>query len=316
MVIEILHVCPANCTTGGPEAIHEFVHELNKKDNVHARIWYWGIKSYPPQPEEYKSYGCEYVTELPENYSGVIIVPEIWANRVIEYKNCIRAIYWLGIDAYAGWTPEGERGAFLEDEDIIHIAQSDYAEYFLKKLGVKHIVKCIDLLNPDFYEEYEEEERNNAVLYNPAKSTPFMHELMAACSGIEWKQIRGMTRAEVIDTMRHAKLYVDFGEFPGRERIPREAVLCGCCIITSKIGSANYLWDFPHIYKYDSKPEHIWAIIRKMRQMLDNYEKYSEGFKYFKERLKAERGLLQQEITDVVKEFERAYEVQHNHSGT
>lgn len=305
-MMEILHVCPANCATGGPECIHEFVHELNKISGIHARIWYWDIKNDPPQPEEYASYECEYVTEFPEDYDGVIIVPEIWANRVVRYRNCTRVIYWLGVDAYAGWTPEDERGAFLKDEEIIHIAQSEYALDFLKKLGVKHIVKCTDMLNADFYEDYEEEERSNVVLYNPAKLTPFMRELMASCTGIEFRPLRGMTRAEMIDTMRHSKLYLDFGEFPGRERIPREAVLCGCCIITSKIGSAAYDEDFMHSYKFDSKSGHIWAIVRKIHYVLENYEKCRKDFEWFRRMLITEKDKVWDQCFDVVLELEDA----------
>jgi len=285
--MEILHVCPGDCATGGPEAIHEFVSELNKIDGVHARIWYWGGGSNP-QPEEYKAYNCDFVTELPEGYNGVLIFPEIWANSALEHPQCTRAIYWLGCDAYAGWTPAAERGAFLQDENIIHIAQSEYAFDFLQQLGIKAL-KCTDMLNAEFYETYKEEERSNVVLYNPAKATPFMRELMAACDGIEFKPIQGMTRKQVIHTMWHSKLYLDFGEFPGRERIPREAVLCGCCIITSKIGSAAYYEDFAHSYKFDSKPEHIWAIVRKIRYVLDHYEECRKDFDYFRRMLREDR---------------------------
>ena len=222
--MEILVVCPANCATGGPEALHEFASELNKVEGIRARIWYWDIKSDPPMPEEYMSYGCEYVTSIPLDYSGAIVVPEIWANRIIGLKGCARAIYWLGLDAYAGWTKPAERGAFLEDEEIIHIAQSEYAYDFLRKLKVKRLVRCTDTLNADFYEEYEEQERDDVVLYNPAKATPFQRRLMEQCTDITFKPIKGMTRKQVIDAMRRAKLYLDFGEFPGRERMPREAV--------------------------------------------------------------------------------------------
>lgn len=298
--MEILHLCPANCVTGGPEAIHEFVSQLNKIDGVHARICYCDIRSFPPQPEEYASYGCDYVTDLPEAYDGVLIVPEIWANRVLEYPQCKKAIYWLGVDAYASWTPESERGAFLQDENILHIAQSEYALDFLRKLGVRHTVKCTDMLNADFYEAYHEEERSDVVLFNPAKATPFMRELMDHCSGISFKPLQNMTRAEMIDTMRHSKLYVDFGEFPGRERIPREAALCGCCLITSKIGSADYYEDFAHDYKFDSKSGHIWAIVRKIRHVLDNYDECRKDFDNFRQVLKADRDDLGIHCAEVV----------------
>lgn len=305
-MIEILHVCPANCTTGGPEAIHEFVSKLNKIDGVHARIWYWNAKTDEPQPEEYKSYSCEYVTEMPEGFNGALIVPEIWANRVMDYPQCIRAIYWLGLDAYAGWHPINQ-GAFLKDKEIIHITQSEYAYQLLRQLKVRHLVKCTDVLNPDFYEPYKEEDRNNVVLYNPAKATPFTWMLIDECDGIEFRPIRNMSRAEVIDAMRHAKLYIDFGEFPGRERMPREAALCGCCLITSKIGAAAYREDFHHDYKFDSKPGHIWAIVHKIHYVLDHYEECKRDFDLFRVFLREERIIVDKQVRDVVDEIQHCY---------
>lgn len=289
--MNILHVCPANCATGGPEAIHWLVSGLNKIEGVDARIWYWDVKSDPPMPEEYKTYGCEYVTDLPEGYDGTIIYPEIWANHALDHPECTNAVWWLGLDAYAGWTPEEERGAFLKDDSIIHIVQSEYANDLLNQLGVKNIVKCTDIVNNEFYADYEEEERSDVVLYNPAKATPFMHRLMAECSDIEFKPITGMTRDQVVDAMRHAKLYVDFGEFPGRERMPREAALCGCCLITSKIGSAAYEEDFTHSYKFESKDSHIWAIAHKIRYVLKNYTECREDFEAFRQALRSDKYL-------------------------
>ncbi len=40
--------------------------------------------------------------------------------------------------------------------------------------------------------------------------------------------------------MRKAKLYIDFGYHPGKERMPREACLLDCCLIIGKDGSAKY----------------------------------------------------------------------------
>ena len=257
-------------------------------------------------PDEYKSYGCEYVTAMPEGFDGVLIVPEIWANRVMDYPNCVRCIYWLGLDAYAGWHPIN-RGAFLKDDDIIHIAQSEYAYDFLKKLKVGHLLKCVDLLNADFYQNYPEEERSDVVLFNPAKATPFLYRIMDECPDVTFKAIQGMTRAEVIDAMRHSKLYLDFGEFPGRERIPREAALCGCCLITSKIGSASYAEDFKHDYKFDSKEGHIWAIVNRIHYVLDNYEECIKDFELFRLSLREDRNRMKWQVKGVVNEIQHHY---------
>lgn len=313
MDMEILIVCPANCATGGPEALHGLASDLNQMGRVHARLWYWDVAGSDPTPSEYKSYNCEYVTELPAGYDGVLIVPEIWANDVMNYPQCTRAVWWLGVDAYAGWTPAAERGAFLRDKDIVHITQSEYAADFLYKLGVEKIVSCTDIVNADFYAEYEEHERSDVVLYNPAKATTFTQKIMEACPDIIFKPITGMTRAEVIETMRSSKLYIDFGRFPGRERMPREAALCGCCLITSKTGSADYWGDFAHTYKFDSKDSHIWAITHKIRYVISNYEKCRQDFEELKWQLLGDQRAVKEEHKKLIEEF---YEIQHHHSGT
>lgn len=309
-MLEILVVCPGHVATGGTEALHLFCSELNKVDDVHAQIFYWNIRgSADPAPKEFDEYGCEYVTDPPDGFDGAIVLPEIWANKAVEFS-CKKAIYWLGIDAYGAWTPEEERGAFLSDDSIVHIAQSEYAWDFLYNLGIKRLVRCSDIVNRAFYEEYQEEPRSNTILYNPAKSSAFMSELMAKSPEFEFKPITGMTRAEVIDTMRHAKLYMDFGEFPGRERIPREAVLCGCCLITSRIGSAAFMPDFCHTYKFESKSSHIWAIKRKMQHVLDSYEECRKDFNAFRLVLKGETEAMNDRIRRV------AYEIQYCDTGT
>lgn len=308
--MNILCACPADCATGGPEALHWLTSELNKLDGINARLWYWNVIGADPCPEEYRKYGCEYVADLPAGYTDVIIYPEIWGNHALDHPECTNAVWWLGLDAYAGWTPEQERGAFLEDDSIIHIVQSAYANDLLNQLGVKNIFKCTDIVNEEFYADYEEEERSDVVLYNPSKATPFMRELIAECQrqGIEFRPISGMTRAEVIDAMRHSKLYVDFGEFPGRERMPREAALCGCCLITSKIGSADYVEDFTHTYKYDSKPSHIWAIIHKIRYVLDNYDECRKDFDVFRHMLHRDTYSTKHQVEEV------AHEIQYHHT--
>ena len=197
----------------------------------------------------------------------------------------------------------------MQDDSIIHIAQSEYAADVLRQLGVKHLVKCTDIVNAEFYEQYEETTRSDTVLYNPAKATPLMRELMDKCDGITFRPITGMTRQEVIDAMRHSKLYIDFGEFPGRERMPREAVLCGCCIITSKAGSAAYGIDFLHEYKFDGKPELIWAIKNRIHFVLNHYDDCRNDFDAFRALLSLDANSVKEQVKEVVNE------IQHHRTG-
>ena len=313
--MEILYACPANVATGGTELIHDIVSTLDSLDGVNAKILYMGGDQQDPCPQEYREYGCKYVTETTK--CDVVIYPEIWANKALTDRACVRAVNWLGVDAYAGHTPVEQRGAFLEDDRILHIAQSAYAEDFLRNLAVKNIYRLSDVLNRAFYEDYEEGQRDDTVLYNPAKATRFTYTLLAELerNGIRSKPIEGMTRQQVIDLMRSSKLYMDFGDFPGRERLPREAVMCGCCIITDKIGAARYTEDFPipYQYKFERKEGHIFAIVKAVRYVLDNYDACREGFNTFRIILRNERNTLQDQCRELVKVF--ANEIQHNHSG-
>ena len=49
-----------------------------------------------------------------------------------------------------------------------------------------------------------------------------------------------MTPEQVVDLMSESKVYIDFGNHPGKDRIPREAVINGCCVITGVRGSARF----------------------------------------------------------------------------
>lgn len=310
--MDVLCVCPSQVVTGGTESIHNFTKELS--EHVDAQIWYMGAGLHRPQPDEYDGYGVRYVTEFPQGFRGLIIFPEIWANMALDpkYKDCIRAVNWLGIDAYAGHTPRAKTGAVFNDDSILHLAQSEYAHDFLQKLGVKKIYRNVDVLNTDFFEDYTETERSNVVLYNPAKATDFTQRLMNACSGVTFRPIKGLSRSQVIKLMRKSKLYIDFGNFPGRERIPREAVMCGCCIIIGAVGSGRFYEDFtiPSRYIYERNDAHIFAIVRAIHNVLNNYEECRRDFDMFRKIIEEDRGVLKYQCKEI------AYDVFINRTGS
>ena len=78
---------------------------------------------------------------------------------------------------------------------------------------------------------------------------------MALANDINWVPLQNMTRSELVNVMRVAKVFVDFGYHPGKDRLPRECAANGCCVITGMRGSANYFEDvpIPSKYKFDEK---------------------------------------------------------------
>ena len=89
-----------------------------------------------------------------------------------------------------------------------------------------------------------------------------------------------MNRKEILDTLIKSKIYIDFGTHPGRDKIPREAVLLGNCILTNKKGSANNPVDIsiPDRFKFEET--------KKNEKILNNiigeiFNDYSNQFKNF-----------------------------------
>ena len=311
--MDILHLCPGGLATGGTEGIHNLVHHLNCV-GANAKVFYTTC-THDPQPKEFAKYECEYVTEMPKDFDGVVIFPEIWANRVVEPQFADKqvAVNWQGVDVYYWHNPKKEL-RFLERPDTIHIANSAYAMWHLKEVLKVNPIKISDCLNDDFFEPFEDNhDRGNVVLYNPTsvKMTYFQQLVMGRCRnelGIKFLPLEGYSRQELIEIFRKSKLYIDFGVFSGRERLPREAVTQGCCILTSITGTAGYYEDNSILDMY--KEESVDGAIRKVQYILNHYRECRADFDLY-------RALLKKDKENYVNEVRGLYNAfLDNHSGT
>lgn len=311
--MDVLLLCPSGLATGGTEGIHNLTCHLNKV-GANAKILYIGRNRSNPQPKEYSKYGCEYLTEFPQGFKGVVVFPEVWGNQVIEskYKDCTVVINWQGVDVYDWNVPERERGLYMGRPDTVHIANSDYAMETLKKRGLNPI-KIADCLNDEFYTvSIDNTDRKDVVLYNPLKlkMTHFQETVMARCNtelGIKFRMLTDYSRRELIDIFRHSKLYIDFGQFSGRERLPREAVMCGCCILTSNNGTAGYFNDNSIMEQY--KPGTVIEAMWMVRQVLRNYTQCRQHFDLY-------RDLLKRDKEHYIDDVRGLYEIFSNHTRT
>lgn len=308
--MDIILACPSGLATGGTEGIHNLCHYLNLV-GANAKILYIGSK-HSPQPEQYRNYECDYVTDFPKDFKGVVILPEVWGNEVTspKYKDCQVAINWQGVDVYSWHVPERDRGKYLQRQNTIHIANSEYAMRFLTKQGLQP-VKIADCLNDAFFDiPLDMDNRGNVVLYNPtgAKLTRFQETVMSRCTtelGIRFRPIERLTRDGVIDLFKHSKLYIDFGVFSGRERLPREAVMCGCCILTSDKGTAHYFNDNSIMDMY--KVEDVTTAMQRIKYVLDNYRRCVPDFNMYRE-------LLTKDKQNYIEDVRKLYEVFNNHT--
>ena len=300
-MIDVLIMSPADYVTGGVELLHQLCAEMSKHEGIRAKMLYRNAVAYrSPQPKEYEEYGCDYITQLPQDYSGYIVFPEIWANDVTEsqYDKCKPVIFWESVDNYFQFCKPKDYFKFLERSGVLHLTQSVYASRFLFKLG--HCSLFIgDYINDDFFSGYDLSNRSPWVLYNPIKGWDFTKKLIEYCGDeICFKPIRNLSRNEVINLMKHSMVYIDFGDHPGKDRLPREAAMCGCCIITGKNGAAGNYTDvnIKDDYKFTRWDQSLYHIKRKILSVLDNYEYHHGMFADYRNSIRGEKSTFQEKV--------------------
>ena len=126
-------------------------------------------------------------------------------------------------------------------------------------------------------------------------------ELIRRSKDIEWVAIQNMTTTQVADLMKRAKIYVDFGNHPGKDRIPREAAISGCIVITGRKGSAAYFEDvpIPEIYKIDEEIVSPDEIVDFIRSCIRNYDSMINDFSDYRRQILCEKDTFIEDVKSV-----------------
>ena len=316
-------LCPPFNKTGGTELAHQLVYAINL-NGLHAKIAYYDKSIYPMEINDaFKIYVDNYVNvrDIVDLKENIVITPEIDIKYLKEYKNIQKCIWWMSVDnfykAYNVGMAYQHYGLFSAikgvlkrklhwkkpsfPSNITHFYQSEYAKQFLIACGVKNPIRLSDYLNSNYLNLKINTDRENRVLYNPAKGFSFTKELMKYAPDIQWVPLQNMTTEQVKETLLHSKVYIDFGNHPGKDRFPREAAMCGCCVITGKRGSAKFFEDVPIAgeFKFGESKGDIPAIISKIRECLHNYEAESLKFDGYREFIKGEFDIFNDDVKNI-----------------
>lgn len=226
-------LCPGRKTTGGPEALHQLVNELNQVPGVEGLMYYVGGLG-PGVVEEYWDAYDIRVTERLDVPGAAYVLPEVYDPASMPPVPGRKWCWWLSarrffpLAAYAGFH---------------HLFQSAYARERLGALGLDGMM-LTDYLRETFGATGTRP-KEDLVAYNGTKSALAMMRLRLAHPGLRCVALLGMSHDAVRDTLARAKVYVDFGAHPGCDRLPREAALLGCVVITNREGAAAYDEDVP-----------------------------------------------------------------------
>lgn len=187
----------------------------------------------------------------------------------------------------------------IPDETILaHFVQSTYALKHLESKGIKKekIYYISDYLNENFLKiNTNLSKKKDLVAYNPKKGFIFTKRIINSAKNIRFIPIENMSRNKVIKLLQEAKCYIDFGNHPGKDRIPREAAMLGCCVITGKKGSANYFEDLPipDRYKFNDTDENIPLIVNELTDCIKNFKRRYKEFNRYRNAIKKQsKGFL------------------------
>lgn len=301
-------LAPTNIVSGGPEALHQMVYYLTKCGYKAVLTYPFEEISHGYEiHESYKKYVDSYIAleDAVDNKENILIFPEGYGlQHFSKFKVIQKAVWFLSVDNYRTYFNKDypmrqkmktlmrkmkytlmsmfNMGFAIRNDATVKLAASFYAYDYLSKFKVNPRL-LIEPISLEFIEYYKkchysfpaEDDRKNIILYNPKKGdNEFMvGQLRPLLPEYDFVPLRGLTHEEMIELMNTSKVYIDFGTFPGAERIPKEAVVCGLCITTGRNGASNYHGDvpIPERYKFKAYKTDLQQVAVSIRDLIENY---------------------------------------------
>lgn len=308
---KIYVICIGGLKTGGTELLHQLVFHLNTEGQIAYIVYIENDLSMPEAFRKYINTPVKRLSEVEDKSENLIIVPETKVEYIDRFDNAKVSIWWLSVDNFAIHNDFKSRKELCSLKNALfrtitgdikdktkyvlkasfHLCQSYYSINYVKykfNFDEDKIIYLSDYINDYYTKSYAKGDkgaRNNVILYNPAKGYKYTKKLIKAMPDYEWVPLQNMTNEEIYQHLNSSKVYVDFGNHPGKDRFPREAAISGCCIITGKRGAAKFDKDVPILdkYKFDEKTVEQQVIIQCIRNCIEKYEKVINDFEPYRQ---------------------------------
>jgi hypothetical protein len=275
--------CPGAVLAGGVESLFQLADAINSLGG--DAIMLWDQNHSNPIPKKYSHYNIKHsepVIDSPENW---VIYPEVWTEKIDTFKNMRKCIWWLSVT--------NNHGKFknFSNSKVTHFYQSFFALEFLQKNNVDTYLPLFDYINKNYTEQtYDSTLKEDIVCFNPVKGKEITSSIIKNTPNVKFVPITNMSEEKVIELLKISKIYIDFGHHPGRDRIPRESVILGNCILTNKSGAAGFYNDIPIDKKY--KVENIEEVSSMINFCLENYTDIVDDFSIYRSSVKNQKEQL------------------------
>jgi hypothetical protein len=253
-------LCLWNVRTGGPEAIHQLSDALIEQ-GLQARMVYYewqqiaALEQAKPQGgyyfgarsneiAEYARYKTSIADGVPNVPEVIVVLPETLCHLAPKFDKARVLIWWLSVDNGFGVLSRVNLN-HLRKRNVRHAAQSLYAKGLVEALDLSFAGMLSDYTTDmsDLAQPMDWQARPMLALFNANHKVvhnvdQIMAEIVADDARFECRKLANLSRQEIAELLARARVYVDLGTFPGKDRLPREAARMGCIPIVAPVGAA------------------------------------------------------------------------------
>ncbi|MGQ4275070.1 hypothetical protein [Terrihabitans sp. B22-R8] len=304
----VVVLAPSATSTGGPELLHQLVHEIRLQGGE-ALIHYLPDPA-AEVPERYRCYDTPVLNELGLDAGDCVVVPETMVPALPLRSKARHIVWWLSFDFFESRREppflralaNAYRRSLLKVQTLLgalHLFQSHYARSRLKEWGMDGAMLSDYLsLSPPAPDAAP---RRDVILYNPKKGIEITNRLRESCPHLTFQPIQNMTKAEVEQAFAQAKLYIDFGEHPGKDRLPREAAMMGTVVVVGIRGSAAFDEDvgLAPLYKLPIDADLPEAFAHLVDDIFGDFARHQQAQAPYRNVIAKERQVFAEEVRAV-----------------
>ncbi len=315
MVGTVYIAAPSGYQSGGPELCHQFANMLNEWGYKSKICYYTADGEFVDSeiPDTYVKYQVETESDIKviNRAENVLVIAEtaFCFFNIYDFK-CKVAFWWMSVDNFLdtmGLNINSDmrqpRFDIFRGPDFYHFVQSEYArDYVLNKVGAakENVFWMSDYISDAFRagERIPVDMKRDWIAFNPKKGYDIIYPIMQRHPQWNWVPLINMKPEQVALSLQVAKVYVDFGQHPGKDRIPREAVMSGACIITNKKGSAAYQKDVPidECYKFEDPAGMEEELVALIGDIFANYPEHRKNFDEYRQIIIREKEVFAMEV--------------------
>ena len=314
--------CAGGVRSDSIELCHRLCSQLIRLE-VDAKMVYVPVTENfdPDNPinPAYEAFRVPYTYDVDDVSQNILIVPETLTSFLYSVKNIRRVIWWLSVDNFFRdialkavshfdnllALPMAKFFCFQKcDEDIEHWTQSEYAKKFLRVNKVPdekvyYIGDCISPTLVKMNDEIDFDKKKDTVVYNTLTSVKIMPKLQERMKDVNFVAIQNVDAKDAPKLLAESKVYVDFGDFPSKEMMPRRAAMLGCVVVTGKRGAAGNNIDVNILpeFKFGDTDEDLPRIEKKIREILKDFKDAYSRQRPFRDKILGEKRNFERNIS-------------------